>query len=231
MTSVEEALAGAGTVRAPKALAEQVVTRLRDLIVTGDLAPGTHLVETDLANAFNVSRGPVREALRQLLTEGLVGSQRGRIHVIGVTPDDVEELYHLRFLIEGEAMRLATRAGSSTQGVLQQALEDLNRAQQTQDATTYAAADLDFHTAFYTVAGHRRLQDVWLMYRPTFSGILAVTNAEDHDLGPSYDDHVTLLEAMSAGNINRALDVLEHHLEGSKQRFLAALERRTGTGT
>lgn len=227
MTSVEEALAGVGSIRAPRVLAEQVVTRLRDLIVTGALAPGTHLVETDLASAFNVSRGPVREALRQLLTEGLVGSQRGRIHVIGVTRDDVEELYHLRFLIEGEAMRLVTRAGSETQAVLQHSLEDLDRAQQTQDAAVYAAADLDFHTAFYTVAGHRRLQDVWLMYRPTFSGILAVTNAEDHDLAPSYEDHVVLFEAVSAGDINLALDVLEQHLEGSKQRFLAALERRT----
>lgn len=227
--SIERMVAGAGAIDAPQMLGQQLVTRLRHLVVTGELAPGTHLVETELARAFDVSRGPVREALGQLLSEGLVGSRRGRIHVIGLTPTDVEELYHLRFLVESEALRLVIAREEINYGEIDAALQLLHGANEAQDAATYASADLDFHTAFYQVAGHRRLTDVWLMYRPTFAGILTVTNAEDLDLGPSYNDHVELLEAVKSGRISTALDVLKCHLDGSKDRFLGAYLRRMGT--
>lgn len=224
--SIEQALASAGALDAPLMLSQQLVGRLRQLIVTGELAPGAHLVETELASAFDVSRGPVREALRQLLSEGLVGTRRGRTYVIGLTPSDVEELYHLRFLVEGEALRLAIGQEPATFAEIEAALNALHGAHVEHDAASYAVADLDFHTAFYHVARHRRLRDVWLMYRPTFAGILTVTNAEDHDLGPSYDDHVKLLHAVKNGTIDTALEVLRAHLEGSKERFLNAHRRR-----
>lgn len=226
MSSVGSALARVGALDAPRMLGQRLVAQLRLLIVTGELAPGTHLVETELAQAFDVSRGPVREALSQLLTEGLVGARKGRTYVIGLAPDDVDELYHLRFLIEGEALRILSRRARKSFRELDRALEALHLAHETQDAATYAAADLDFHTAFYKASRHRRLTDVWLMYRPTFAGILTVTNAEDQDLRPSYDDHVVLLDAVKAADVDGALEVLNEHLEGSKERFLTAYKRQ-----
>src|SRR5690606_23605952 len=73
--------------------------------------------------------------------------------------------------------------------------------------------------------GHRRLDAIWQQYRPTFAGMLAVTNAEDQDLAPTFDDHVDLLRTVRSGDLGRALALVEEHLEGSHRRMLAAYAR------
>lgn len=227
--SIREALAAADTVGAPRMLSEQVVERLRRLIITGELAPGAHLVETDISAAFDVSRGPVREALRRLVNEGLVGSRRGRMYVIGLSPGDIDELYHLRRLLELDVLKLAIARPEADFSSARAALALMAEARDAHDPVAYAAADLEFHTAFYHASAHRRLTDIWLMYRPTFADILAVTNSEDRDLGPSYQDHVHLLEAIESLDSDRAVGILNAHLDGSHRRLLAAHGRHVQT--
>ncbi|WP_228760178.1 GntR family transcriptional regulator [Pseudactinotalea sp. HY158] len=222
MMSIRQALATEDSVGAPRVLGEQVVERLRRLIITGELAAGAHLVETDISGAFGVSRGPVREALRRLVNEGLVGSRRGRMYVIGLSRDDIDELYHLRRLLELDVLQLAIARPQADFSAAHDALEVMARARDARDPVAYAAADLDFHTAFYQAAAHRRLTDIWLMYRPTFADILAITNSEDRDLGPSYHDHSQLLEAIDSHDSIRAVSILNAHLDGSHRRLIAA---------
>ena len=73
-------------------LGEKVAEALRSLIITGQLAPGERLVEGVLAEQFGVSRGPVREALTELVSEGLIESSRRGAFVIGMTEVDIREL-------------------------------------------------------------------------------------------------------------------------------------------
>ncbi len=211
------------------ALSEQVVDRLRRLIITGELSAGTHLVETRISEALMVSRGPVRDALRQLESEGLVGARRGRTYVIGLTQDDIDELYHLRQLIEVEALRLMIENPERDTHLAHAALKKMFAAVEQRDTAAYAHYDLEFHTALYQAANLRRLTDVWLNYRPTFSAILEITNAEDPDLNPSYSDHVELLEAAESGDFEHARKILTMHLAGSHARMRSAHQRRTET--
>lgn len=91
-------------------LGDEVVTQLRAAIHRGDLAPGEHLSEEALARILKVSRGPIRDALKQLEREGLVVPQpNGRKFVARMTRQDVEEIYSLRLILECLAVQSACR--------------------------------------------------------------------------------------------------------------------------
>ena len=97
--------------RSPQPLsAEQVCERIRSAILSGELKPGAKLTEQDLAAEFEVSRTPIREAIRQLEVERLVS----RTPFVGVTvtqlrPEEVIELLEIREVLEGLVARLATQ--------------------------------------------------------------------------------------------------------------------------
>src|SRR5699024_11457591 len=95
---------------------------LRDQIIRRTLANGTHLVEDALAAEYGVSRGPVRDALRQLESQGLVESRRRGYFVVGLTQEDIDDLYELREAIELAAVSNAMARASA---------EPLSRARQT----------------------------------------------------------------------------------------------------
>src|SRR5437870_12530436 len=92
---------------------EQVYARLRDLIVQGLLAPGSRIVETEIAARLGVSRTPVREALQRLQQEGYVtgspGAQQSRLTVAPLTRDDVYELLNIVGVLEGLGARGAAQ--------------------------------------------------------------------------------------------------------------------------
>ncbi|MEB3370060.1 GntR family transcriptional regulator [Saccharopolyspora mangrovi] len=213
------------TARPAPALGRHVVDYLRRMIIVGKLLPGTHLVESQLSKTFDVSRGPVRDALRQLEVEGLVESRRRGVFVIGLSPADIDELYQLREVLESHAVQQCMSADSADFTEIQGVLERMSAAAAAQDAAAFADADLDFHTGFYKLAGNRRIDNVWQQYRPTFADMLTVTNAEDRDLTPTYRDHVELLDAIVAGEQQRALELLQEHIAGSRTRLLTAYTR------
>jgi GntR family transcriptional regulator of gluconate operon len=88
---------------------------------------------------------------------------------------------------------------------------------------SFAGFDMDFHTQLYAQAGSRRLVSVWEQYRPTFSVMLSVTNAQDRDLHPSAESHAELLDAMLRGHTGGTVALLSEHLLGSQTRLRTAL--------
>lgn len=205
-------------------LGERVAHELRVQVIGGRLRPGTHLVEGQLAERFDVSRGPVRDALRRLEAEGLVASQRRGVYVTGLGAEDVEELYTLRDSLESLALTLAmNKASDDDWAHSQSCVERMRRAAERSDARLFTAADLDFHSRFYELSGHRRLIAVWEQYRPTFAVVLDITNAQDVDLHAPAEDHATLLDAARRGDRELALTTLRAHLVGARDRLRAAL--------
>ena len=200
-------------------LSEHVARELRAAIINGSLARDTHLVEARLSKTFGVSRGPIRDALAQLTKEGLVDARRRGTFVRGLSLDDIEELYSLRQLIESEAVRRCLEAPAASLAGLEASLEGMRSAR---DAEEFAQADLAFHGALYEIAGHRRLREIWLQYEPTFSGMLAVTNAQDATLTGTIEDHEVLRDAIRGKDETRAFSLLADHLEGSRRQMLAA---------
>jgi GntR family transcriptional regulator of gluconate operon len=202
---------------------------LRVHIIGGDLRPGTHLVEDALAEQFEVSRGPIRDALRQLEAEGLLVSQRRGVSVIGLTEDDVDELYTLRQSLETLALSIAMqRVGPEDWSKAQSCIEAMTAAADRRDPHEFAYHDLEFHSEFYRLSGHRRLVAVWEQYRPTFSVILDITNTQDVDLHPAAQAHSALLRAARSGQTELAVNTLEEHLRGARDRLRSALSAVQG---
>ena len=107
MTSQTVALAGLAKVN----LREQALTALRRAITTGELPPGTHLVETELSEQLQISRGTLREAMRQLQQEGLItAGARGRLAVRSLDAKEILDIFAVRAALESLAVRTLSRA-------------------------------------------------------------------------------------------------------------------------
>lgn len=221
-------LVGAVTAPEVRVLGQQVVDQLRVLIITGQIPTGAHLVEAPLSETFGVSRGPIRDALAKLEAEGLVESRRRGMVARGLTLHDIDELYAVREAIETMALTIAAGASREAWDTALAPLATMRTAAAAGDHLAYAHADTAFHSCFYRISGHKRLEDVWRQYEPTFGVLLELTTAEDIDLGPSLDSHVRLHQLMVDGDVDKALPELREHLLGSRTRLVNAFARMTG---
>jgi DNA-binding GntR family transcriptional regulator len=147
-----------------KSLREMALSAIRQAILRGDLKPGQRLMESEIARQMGVSRAPVREALRQLETEGLVVSEAHRgAFVAELSAKDVSEICALRAAVESMAARIVTeQASPETLAELQQAVADMAQAADEGDLPRLAALDLSFHEMLCRASGNSRLLDTWL---------------------------------------------------------------------
>lgn len=144
-----------------QSLRERIVARLRHAIITGDLAPKSRLVEPELARQLNVSRTPLREAIRQLEAEGFVTTvPRIGCSVSEITPQDVADLYAIRAVIEGLAARQAAEnPDPAKRAILEKNLSDLQK--RTADYRQYHEISGRFHDIIVDLSGNRRLQGIY----------------------------------------------------------------------
>lgn len=219
------------SVQRPVSLGSQVADILRQRIVRGDLPPGHRLTEEGLAEEFQVSRGPIRDAITLLTFETLVTTHRPRgIYIVGFSADDAEQLYSLREALESLALRRAMRVTDDDRWAPMWACaERMRTAADRRDPAAFSAADLEFHTQIYALANHPRLASAWQQYMPTFAALLDVTIRHDADLHESAEAHVHLYEAMRSGDVDVALTVLSSHLDGAEQRMRLELASRQST--
>jgi DNA-binding GntR family transcriptional regulator len=144
-----------------QSLRERIVARLRQAIITGELAPKSRLIEPELARQLNVSRTPLREAIRQLEAEGFVTTvPRVGSFVSEITAQDAEDLYALRTVIEGLAARQAAEnPDPAKREVLENILADL--AKRIGDYRQYHEISGKFHDIIVELSGNRRLQGIY----------------------------------------------------------------------
>ncbi|WP_172122653.1 MULTISPECIES: GntR family transcriptional regulator [unclassified Devosia] len=216
------------------ALGSQVASALREAIAAGQYARGERLIEADLAEAYGVSRGPIRDAFRILQLEGLVESQQRGVTVIGIDQDAISELYSLRGALEGLAVRLAVRRGPQEGfSELRRYVDGMQAAADVDDAAAFAHADIAFHNAICLLSGHKRLTDVWQQYEAIMMTLLRLTISLDQNLHASTDKHRKLLNLIEAGDPDPAEAELAIHLDGSRERMVKvwerALQRHRGT--
>lgn len=212
----------AGTAAPRATLADYVVGVIRERAATGELRPGEHLREAELAAALGVSRGPVREALAILEAEGQVEIRRHRGAFVSVlTQEDVEEVHSLREAIEAlAAERAATRLGPDH-------LAEMDRILQAMKGTSGSVApqeavrlDLAFHDVIYAAADHARLQRVWTSIRSQVAFFLHTRNVNFPDFPTvGYLEHHELRTVLSSGDPAAARTAVDKHMTGSYSRL------------
>lgn len=191
------------------------VDQIRDLIVTGDLVPGTRLTESELASALGVSRGPLREAIRELVDIGLVVSAPYKgLFVRKVTQNDLEEIYSLRTALERFAFQICWPARDESafadlrnrRDVLQAAADD------PADRNTAISKELELHSWCYELSGHKLLQQSWRRLRPNLQFYFAVHHKAHARTGPFPQSHDTYVRLACGDDLDALLDHLDEHM-------------------
>jgi DNA-binding GntR family transcriptional regulator len=145
-------------------LAAAVTAKLRELIVQGAYKEGEQLNEVALASAFGISRGPIREALRQLVHEGLLRSEPHRgAFVPTLTDVDIADIYQARLAIETAALVAILRDGQYGEiaNSLSKIAQSMVRAVASREWTRLADLDMRFHTELVNSAGSARLSRMY----------------------------------------------------------------------
>ena len=168
---------------------------LRDAILTGRLAAGERLVLTELADSLNVSTTPVREALRELASSGLVklDSHRGAM-VTQLSDDEVDEIYRIRLRLEPEVMCQALK--HLTEDELVEAEVILRKAEAEEDPAAWFHLNRQFHQVFVDASQSPRLQTMVTALNDQAALYVVVTWAQDGRIKAEADaQHRQILEA------------------------------------
>lgn len=195
-------------------LHDEVATRLRAMVFERQLAPGEWIDEKALASGWQISRTPLREALKVLAAEGLVElvPQRG-CRVVELSDDDADQLFPVMALLEGrcafEATRNATPADRAT---LRRLHDELERHATAQDRDGYYRANHEFHTLVQQLAHNRWLDrstgDLRQFLRLMRGRQLKLPGRID----ASINEHRVLIDAMLTGDAARAERTMHDHL-------------------
>jgi len=210
-----------------QSLGQQVANQLRLAIVGGELSVGTRLVEDEVASRLGVSRGPVRDALRELAEEGLVEIATRGAFVLPLSTRDIWELYSFRTLIESFALELAAEHFTAADIAAAEAiLDSMTVSAREGRMNDFVVEDMAFHTIFYERSGHRRLLRSWLAMARSFRAILTITSIANPRTASILEKHRGILEAVRAHDGAEAKRVLRDHLEEAESVLRRAYSER-----
>ena len=195
-------------------LADKAYHEIRGLIVSLELAPGAVIDERELIERLEIGRTPVREALRRLSHEGLVEvyPRRG-MFVTGVDVRELARLSEVREVLEPEAARLAAeRATDADREELGALLAELEGG-----ASELMDLDERIHRAVYRAAHNDLLEATLEQYYVLALRIWSIALDRAHELEEAVEAHRTLLEAIQAGDGDRAADTMRAHVQNFEQ--------------
>jgi DNA-binding GntR family transcriptional regulator len=207
-------------------LAEAVATRMRDLLIAGEFAPGTKLSEKQISERFGISRNTLREVYRLLTSQGLLTHIPNR-GVFVAAPDTaaVIDIYRLRSVFQLGAIKAAGK-GHPALARMRQLAEQAVEASLQSDWQTVGTLNMEFHRAMVELCDSPRLSasfDLALAELRLVFGQLEDT-AYLHE--PYIELNLSLIRALEAGDITNAMAQLEAYLLKSEKAVLAALHRK-----
>ena len=211
---------------AHKQLWEAVSDQLRDEILDGRLAAGSRLVETELAERFGVSRGPIRDALRELSSAGLtVDMPRRGTFVSSLTERDLADVYVIRRAIEEAAVRLTIeRATEADIRELFTAVAAAEKAYGRRDLATAWDADMAFHRTYCRLSGNGRLLDLFDQLA-TQTVLLMRTSLRSHASlawTPPVELHRRIAQGIAERDADAALEAVGSHYQYTQDRLAAS---------
>jgi GntR family transcriptional regulator of gluconate operon len=193
-------------------LADQVYEALRSSILAGRFEPGEKLVESRLASDLGVSRGPIRDALRQLAEDSLVVERpRSGAFVRELRAPDLVEIYNVRLAIELLAMRLCVRGRASTEP-LRALIDTMAAAARAGDREAVVDAEMRFHSTLCELADNTQLTRMFRRLEGPMHLALAMDDASYENLKEIADEHLPLVRAIEAGDEAVAVAELHEHV-------------------
>lgn len=202
-------------------LAQQVFDRLENEILCGNYQRGEILTEGILSENLGVSRTPIREAIGRLEQEHLIESTGKGIRILGVTTEDLEDIYEIRLQVEHmAARRAAERITDEELEHLKETLELQEFYLQKKDAERLKAMDSDFHEQLYRYCGSAVYYDVLM---PLHTKVQKFRKASIQKTGraeQSVKEHRMIFEAIALRNPDAAEAAIRTHIQNAKANIL-----------
>lgn len=190
---------------------------LRDAILKGDFKPGQRLVQDELASLIGVSRMPVREAIKRLEAEGLVTIEphRGAI-VKSFDLQEIEEIYHLRCLLEKEAVKDSVQ--HITPAILDQLEKIVLQMEETEDIETFVKLNIRFHHALISCCPWKRLTE---MIESLWNGFPQQTpHILPEQMEHSKEEHKAILQAVVDQDAIKAAELIKNHIQRTGKEII-----------
>jgi len=206
------------------ALWQNILPVLRYAILSGRLAPGTRLVPENLARELGVSRGPVRDALRQLQEEGLIViASNGRPFVQGLSRRYVHDLYAFRASMDLLAIRTAlTRPDAINLESLESMVEAMRDSLARGDAEGLADADVSFHQRIIALAENAVMENVWRNLADFSRTLLLVTDQLKTSEPSVADIHAAIVAALAARDLAVVEEAVAAHYRYGEDLLVAS---------
>jgi DNA-binding GntR family transcriptional regulator len=210
-----------------KQLKDTVYTKLRLEILTGKIAGGTHVTESSIANRFDVSRTPVREALQRLTQEKLITPlPRAGYLVEDMSDEDIQDLFSTRFMIEMLVMEKAVQHISKDElELMAENIEKTKKCVQSGELQRMTELDLEFHSIIYKASRSKSLYricsnlgDLTLKYR---YGL----NLVGELWADAIDHHTAIYQALLARDSAWATTAIRNHGEQAKAQLIDILKK------
>ena len=198
---------------------DAVAEALRQAILLGIFKAGQSLRQDEIATQFGISRIPVREALRQLEAEGLVTLYPNRGATVSVlSAAEAQEICEIRIALETLALQLAI--SNLTEADIQRAIAILEATDQATDPRRWAELNWEFHATLYTSAHRPRLLT---MIKTLHINVDRYRHLQINYQDQSQTEHWKLLEVCKQRDMNKAIDILKHHIATAAEHLVAHL--------
>ncbi len=197
-----------------KSINMAITETLRQAILSGKFKTGERLTEVGLAKTFDVSRNPVREALRVLEVEGLVEiSPRKGARVALLSLDEIQEIIELRAELDGMSAKYAAkRSNNEVRAALQQLLKKGDKADSENDEDILAELNHDFHNQIAIAGKNRFLLGFMKALNDKTQWIFA--NRPEYAFANNWKEHAEILRAVISGDGELAFVLAKRHVEG-----------------
>jgi len=194
---------------------------LREMVLTGRLSPGQRLNEVELARALAISRGPLREAIQHLASEGLlrIVSHRGA-YVRTFDAGELRDLYELRIALETHAVRLAAERLTADDVADVGGLLDETRDVLAADEERAYPEELDFHQRMVALTGNQVLLASTVEVHRQIHLARSRSGQQPHRARDAYDEHRIVVDHVAGGDGEAAANVMRAHLSRSLENAL-----------
>ena len=212
--------------QASTSLEEEVFLRLEEDILGGVLKKGESLTENSLAARLGASRTPIRGALHRLAEEGLIElvPNKGAV-VVGVTAEDLIDIYTIRMRLEGLASAAAAKKISDAdKSALLEAVELSEFYVSKQDAERLKELDSQFHNTIYRASGNRLLYKTLAELHRSIRGYRKLSLTVTERLTASVREHRAIYEAIASGDSEAADRLTSGHVAAALENLLSTIK-------
>jgi DNA-binding GntR family transcriptional regulator len=214
-----------------KSLPDVIADDIRERILSGEMGEGTPIRQEALAEEYDVSRMPIREALKRLDAEGLVLFTNNRsASVRQHSLDEIGEIFDLRILLEVDMFRRAIpRMTEDHFARCEELLTEMETSYDADDVSRWGSLNYDYHAALYAAAGRSLSEELLQRLNPHSDRYVRIHLSVLHKRGQARSEHRDLLRLAREGQVDAACDLLTRHIIGTKENLMAMVSARTNS--